>query len=283
MYVTDKIRELIREKGLTQNQFNEAVHISKNTLRNWEKAGAVPPSAWNTLVMIAQFFAVPIEVLTGETDDRFIHAKAVDDFLEYLENNGFVFEENEDETVTIGIDGKYLRYTRKDFMALCEQFYSQSGPELAMKSWAREMFPTREDLKRIFVTQPASMQHELPVYGDVSAGIGCNAEQHIIGWEVAGDEYDEDEYFYLLVEGDSMSPEIKNGDYVLVHSQDVIESGQIAVVVVDGEGLVKKIEMGEDYITLISINPYYPPRVFKEYDMNRVHIIGRVCEAKRKY
>ena len=80
-----------------------------------------------------------------------------------------------------------------------------------------------------------------------------------------------------------MSPDIKDGDYALVHSQDYIESGQIGVCVVDDEGFIKKIEYGEDTLTLVSINPYYPPRKFEKYDMNNVHIIGRVIETKRKY
>lgn len=281
MIFTERVKSLIKERGITQDQFNKDVDISKNTLSYWEKEGRLPKP--RKLQEIADYFSVSVEYLTGEEDRKASDARSTERFLDFLEEEGYSVEQKEDGTIEIGRGGRWMFYTEHDFRELCNQFQSQSGPELAMKSWARDMFPTREDLKRIFVTQPASMQHELPVYGDVSAGIGCNAEQHIIGWEVAGDEYDEDEYFYLLVEGDSMSPEIKNGDYVLVHSQDVIENGQIAVVVVDGEGLVKKIEMGEDHITLISINPYYPPRVFKEYDMNRVHIIGRVCEAKRKY
>lgn len=281
MIFTERVKSLIKERGITQDQFNKDVDISKNTLSYWEKEGRLPKP--RKLQEIADYFGVSVEYLTGEEDREASDARSTERFLDFLEEEGYSVEQKEDGTIAIGRGGRWTVYNEHDFRELCNRFQSQSGPELAMKSWARDMFPTREDLKRIFVTQPASMQHELPVYGDVSAGIGCNAEQHIIGWEVAGEEYDEDEYFYLLVEGDSMSPEIKNGDYVLVHSQDVIENGQIAVVVVDGEGLVKKIEMGEDYITLISINPYYPPRVFKEYDMNRVHIIGRVCEAKRKY
>lgn len=277
MDILETTKKLLKEQKKTQVELCKFLGIPKQSFTDWN--GGRSKSYLKFIPQIAEFFGVPVEALYSEDNSR----PATERFLDFLEEEGYSVEQKEDGTVEIGRGGRWMFYNEHDFRELCNQFQSQSGPELAMKSWAREMFPTREDLKHIFKTQPASMQHELPVYGDVSAGIGCNAEQHIIGWEVAGDEYDEDEYFYLLVEGDSMSPEIKNGDYVLVHSQDVIESGQIAVVVVDGEGLVKKIEMGEDYITLISINPYYPPRVFKEYDMNRVHIIGRVCEAKRKY
>lgn len=140
-----------------------------------------------------------------------------------------------------------------------------------------------EKIKDIVSAQPVPQQTMLPVYGEVSAGSGEFAQQLILGYEVADAKYDPKEYFYLLVDGDSMSPLIDDGDYVLVHSQETIESGQIAVCVVDGFGYVKKVERTEDSITLISINPYYPPRTFKRYDMNRVRIYGRVLEMKRKF
>lgn len=140
-----------------------------------------------------------------------------------------------------------------------------------------------EKIKDIVSAQPVPQQTMLPVYGEVSAGSGEFAQQLILGYEVADAKYDPKEYFYLLVDGDSMSPLIDDGDYVLVHSQETIESGQIAVCVVDGLGYVKKVELTEESITLISINPYYPPRTFKKYDMNRVRIYGRVLEMKRKF
>lgn len=140
-----------------------------------------------------------------------------------------------------------------------------------------------EKANSFFHTRPVGKQTRLPVYGNVSAGKGCYTDTDVVAWEVADEKYDSDEYFYLLVHGDSMSPDIKDGDYALVHSQDYIESGQIGVCVVDDEGFIKKIEYGEDTLTLVSINPYYPPRKFEKYDMNNVHIIGRVIETKRKY
>ena len=283
MYITDKIRELIKEKGITAKQFSEEVHISKNTLRNWENAGQVPPSAKNTVEVIARYFHVPVEVLTGEERFYTINVKAVDGFLEFLDDNGFIFEQNDDGTVTIGKGGRYFRYAEADFRKMCSDFHEKADPESAMKEWADKTFPTKLNPRDYFRVETAYEGTELPVYGDVSAGPGAFAEQRILGWEESDDYEDEEEYFYLIVSGDSMYPELKDGDYVLVHVQDWIEDGQIAVVVVDGEGLVKKIERGEDYITLVSINPHYPPRKYVEYDMNRVHILGHVVEVKRKF
>ena len=124
----------------------------------------------------------------------------------------------------------------------------------------------------------------IPVIGRVAAGYTCLAEQYIDSYALADpdsltDGYD---YFWLRVTGDSMEPDIREGDLVLVRVQEAVESGECAVVLVDGEdGLVKDIEIGKDHVTLCSKNPNYPPRVFVREEANRVRIVGKVVELKR--
>ena len=124
----------------------------------------------------------------------------------------------------------------------------------------------------------------IPVVGKVAAGYTCLAEQYIEGYALADpnsltDGYD---YFWLRVTGDSMEPDIREGDLVLVRVQEAVESGECAVVLVDEEdGLVKDIEIGKDHVTLCSKNPNYPPRVFVREEANRVRIVGKVVELKR--
>ncbi|MCR4889333.1 MAG: XRE family transcriptional regulator [Ruminococcus sp.] len=126
----------------------------------------------------------------------------------------------------------------------------------------------------------------VPVVGNVAAGYTCLAEMDIESYELVDSEtilsgYD---YMWLRVKGDSMEPLILEGDLVLVRLQDTVESGEYAVVIVDSEdGLVKEIKLDNDSITLISKNPYYPPRVFKGEDTNRIRIVGKVVESKRKF
>lgn len=126
-------------------------------------------------------------------------------------------------------------------------------------------------------------QGMLPVLGRVSAGTGIIAEEDIIGYESTDSRYDNGEYFYLEVHGDSMSPKIDDGDLVLVHRQASVDSGSIGVFSVDGEdGFVKKVIYDAENITLISINPYYPPLNFHGPDVMRVYVHGRVVKQERK-
>lgn len=123
-----------------------------------------------------------------------------------------------------------------------------------------------------------------PVIGLASAGTGVIAEEMIVGWEAVEDEYDNENCFWLEVSGNSMAPKIDNGDRVLIQRNAEIESGNIAVVVVDGvEGFLKQVEFGENSTTLHSFNPYYPDMEFKGSEQKRLYFIGRVREMKRRF
>ncbi|MBQ9920556.1 MAG: hypothetical protein IJO52_00075, partial [Clostridia bacterium] len=102
-----------------------------------------------------------------------------------------------------------------------------------------ESTPKIEDF---FDVYPVEKQKKLPVYGAVSAGKGVFAEEDIIGYEYVDEQYNNDEYFYLQVQGSSMSPRIENGDLVLVHKQSSVDSGSVGVFLVDDtDGFIKKV------------------------------------------
>ncbi|MGN1090483.1 MAG: LexA family protein [Huintestinicola sp.] len=127
---------------------------------------------------------------------------------------------------------------------------------------------------------------KVPVIGRVAAGLACHAEEYIEGYETVpvSDINSSDDYVYLRVSGDSMSPMILEGDLVLVRCQDIVDNGTYAVVIIDNEdGVVKKIFMSKGRIELRSENPYYPPRIFEGEECARVRIFGKVVECKRKF
>ena len=85
--------------------------------------------------------------------------------------------------------------------------------------------------------------------------------------------------------GDSMINEgIHDGDIAIVRIQDTVESGELAIVVVNGdEGMLKRVRVQPDAIILESANPSYPARVFTGVDKAIVHIVGKVIETRRKW
>lgn len=123
----------------------------------------------------------------------------------------------------------------------------------------------------------------VPVVGSVRCGPGGLAYQEYQGTEPA-DVANPKDYFYLRAEGDSMLPDIRPGDLVLVHIQPEVDNGDLAVVVIDGEeGTLKKFMRKGDTVVLQSFNQQYPPRVFVGDEINTIKIAGRVVETKRKW
>lgn len=126
----------------------------------------------------------------------------------------------------------------------------------------------------------------VPLLGRVAAGLSCHAEDNIEGYiltdcELLHEGYD---YFWLTVKGDSMEPELHDGDRVLVREQETLDTECYAVVRIDGEdGVVKRVRIDRDKITLTSVNPYYPPRVFEREQMNDVAVVGKVISSQRIY
>lgn len=133
-------------------------------------------------------------------------------------------------------------------------------------------------------TIPYESKGTRPVYGHTSAGLGVLAEQDVLGHEAVSPEHDSEEFFWLEVDGDSMSPVINDKDLVLVQKEMPLENGSIMVVLVDDtDGFIKKIAIDDDTVTLHSFNPYYPPMVFGGSDLGRLRFMGKVVEMKRKF
>ena len=126
----------------------------------------------------------------------------------------------------------------------------------------------------------------IPIYGSVPAGIPLEAIENIEGYEeITPALASKGEYFALRIKGDSMSPFILDNDVVIVRKQDSIESGDIAIVLVNGdEATCKTVKINDNGITLIGHNPLaYPPHFYTEKEITTlpVRIIGRVVEVKR--
>ena len=125
-----------------------------------------------------------------------------------------------------------------------------------------------------------SSLQKLNIIGTVCAGKGRQAYEEKIGEEYAYIENANPlEHFYLKIKGDSMEPKISAGDLALVHRQNDVDSGDLAIVLVnDEDGVIKKVIKNPNSIELHSFNPYYPTREFKGEEMNSIKIIGKVLK-----
>ena len=72
-------------------------------------------------------------------------------------------------------------------------------------------------------------------------------------------------------------------DLVFVRKQDDVESGDIAVVIIDNEtATLKRVLKKEGLLILQAENPAYAPMVFTPAELPRLHINGKVLHVKFK-
>lgn len=133
---------------------------------------------------------------------------------------------------------------------------------------------------------------KVPVLGYIKAGIPIEAIEDIIDYEEIPETLaKKGKFFALKVKGDSMEPDIKNGDIAILLVQPDINSGEIGAVIFNGnnEATLKRIYKDETGITLIPDNlnnkdgfrpTHYTNKEIKEIPIT---IAGKLMEVRKKY
>lgn len=137
-------------------------------------------------------------------------------------------------------------------------------------------------------SSPAGRGVRIPVLGRVVAGIPIEAVEEILDYEEITPELAATgEFFALQVKGDSMEPTLRDGDVVIVKKQPTVDSGDIAIILVNGnDATVKEIKESPSGITLIGHNvAVYTPKFYSNREIEElpIQIIGKVVEMRRKF
>jgi repressor LexA len=129
--------------------------------------------------------------------------------------------------------------------------------------------------------QRGAVRH-VPLVGDVAAGTGVLADEHVeelvpLPRDLTGDG----ELFMLRVRGESMIQSgIFDGDFVVVRSQPTADNGDVVVAGIPGEeATVKTYRAKGSTITLEPSNDAMDPLVFPA---DEVAIYGRVVTVLRR-
>lgn len=136
--------------------------------------------------------------------------------------------------------------------------------------------------------QPAPSVCRIPVLGTVVAGIPIEAIQDIEDYEeIPATMGDPRDYFALRIRGRSMEPRLMEGDTIIVRKQDCLDSGQVAVVLINGnEATVKQVKKSDKGILLIGFNQaVYEPHFYTNEEIMDlpVRIAGIVVESRHKW
>lgn len=116
----------------------------------------------------------------------------------------------------------------------------------------------------------------LPILGEIACGEPIFAEEVHETYATTDGDLDAD--FCLRAVGDSMiGARIFDGDTVFLRSQDTVENGEIAAVIIDGEATLKRVYYypEKEKLILSPENPRYEPFVFIGEELEGIRILGK--------
>ena len=118
--------------------------------------------------------------------------------------------------------------------------------------------------------------HKIPLLGEIACGEPIFASEDKESYVEAGTNIKAD--FCLKAKGDSMiNARIHDGDIVFIRSQEMVENGEIAAVIIDDEATLKRLyyypEKGQ--LILNPENTAYSPLVYIGEDLNKIRILGK--------
>lgn len=117
---------------------------------------------------------------------------------------------------------------------------------------------------------------KLPVLGKVACGEPIYADEDRESYIMVGTDIRAD--FCLKCQGDSMiNARIHDGDIVFVRKQDIVNNGEIAVVIIDDEATLKRFYYyrEQNLVVLKPENPKYADIVLSDDKLNEVKVLGK--------
>ena len=98
------------------------------------------------------------------------------------------------------------------------------------------------------------------------------------------DTENDNKLIYLQMHGQSMEPEIRHGDYIIIDPNLTdIYAGSIYALAIDKQITVRRIEKGPQMTIIHCENDKYSSFQIQDKDMDNIMVMGRVINIIRKY
>lgn len=121
----------------------------------------------------------------------------------------------------------------------------------------------------------------LPIVGDIACGKPIYADEDWEGWVEVNADLNAD--FCVRAKGDSMTGDrIYDGDIVFIHSQPIVENGQIAAVLIGDEATLKRVSYDREagILQLFPSNPMHPIQKYTGEELNSIRILGKAVRCQ---
>ena len=246
MAIGDNIRRLRELHELTQRELGTIAGVSDKAVSTWENGAKMP--RMTAIKRMAAYFGIPAGDLLEDDAQRL---RSIPHTLPT------------EDTALLGTPSRSPRTVLRDGTS-----------------------PLTPDLQNVRPIHLFPTSRRIPVLGRVPAGVPIEAVTDIIeeidlsGHSVQ-DGYD---YFGLLVTGDSMLPEYRDGDIVILRMQQTAQTGDDVVAYIgNSDATLKRLTVTENGIQLRPLNPAYNIRSFSNEEIRTlpVTIAGIVIEQRR--
>lgn len=226
LYIGSKIKELRKNKGLTQKELATLVNMGDTTIANYEKGFRTPKK--NTLFKLANALSVTIDELFPPIN------KETKETAVQLQQQSSTTEINNKVAL---LDKKLKEPRHSDWINYGENLLSEQKTVENSKNTVVELFSYN--------------------YYDHAASAGTGQYLNDVQVETIELPVDYDADFVIPVYGDSMEPEYYSGDYVFVKLSVELTDGDIGVFEYYGDAYIKQLLIHAEGAFLHSLNDKY--------------------------
>lgn len=299
------LKKIRQDNNLTQEELAKKINTSRSNIANYENDRNFPSidvlenlsrelhcsidylmgksyyKNYEDFQQIEEFTLKKIKELNEDEIKKmtsllnYINHNEIQDIDDFINTEISNFNSHNKLTLIKIISHLYYRYHGK----IPEKFTAETINEVTAENW----FDESKYIKKVNPDDSISYFSKIymaPVYGTISAGIPNWAEECIEGRLPIDPELmnivNPEECFFLRVNGESMNQLVKNGAYALIRKTEVVENGEIAVVLVDrDEATLKKFSKQGDVVVLepMSNDPTFTTLIYNKD--TEIKIIGK--------
>jgi len=155
--------------------------------------------------------------------------------------------------------------------------------EVWLMGYNVEMSRENNNKKLIYDKTPSNIYpidlKRFPLLGEIACGEPIFAEEDHESYIMASADIKAD--FCLIAKGDSMvGARINDGDVVFIRQQPMVDNGEIAAVIIDGEATLKRwyYYPEKQKLLLAPANEKYEPFIYIGEELNEIRCLGKaVC------
>lgn len=133
-----------------------------------------------------------------------------------------------------------------------------------------------DDITDRFNLRPV-IKKSFPMLGKIACGKPIMCDEECETYIEASGDIDAD--FCVTAQGDSMiNARITDGDIVFVRQQEMVENGEIAVIIVNDEEVTLKrffYYPEQNQVVLQPENPTYRPMVYMNEELSHIRVLGK--------